>query len=64
MRRVIDADEIKRLRAFEGRLKLAALTRKQWERFDTCCHGGIVRQRIPLMEWLEIANHQTGAMSR
>lgn len=47
-----------------ARLKLGALKRKQWERFDKCCHGGIVSYRLPLMFRLGVANRVVGALSR
>lgn len=52
------------LKAFEARLKLAAFTRKQQERFDRCCHGGVVSYRLPLLWRIEVANRSIGALSK
>lgn len=51
--RKIEPDEVNR---FMSRLKLMALTRKQHQRFDRCCHGGIVSYRLPLWFRLYAAN--------
>ena len=40
-----------------ARLKLWAFERRQWERYDRCCHGGVVSYRLPLMRRIEIANN-------
>lgn len=49
-----DQARAKRLLA---RLKLWAFERRQWERYDRCCHGGVVSYRLPLMRRIEIANN-------
>lgn len=46
-----------------ARMKLAALTRRQWHRFDRCCHGGIVSYRVPLRFRIGVANRSVGALS-
>lgn len=42
---------------------LWAFERRQWERFDRCCHGGIVSYRLPLMFRIGVANRTIGALS-
>lgn len=39
-----------------AKLRLMAMERKMFQRFDRCCHGGIVSYRVPLMRRLDAAN--------
>lgn len=54
---MIIAHDSKRAMLMMARLKLWAFERRQWERYDRCCHGGVISYRLPLMQRIEIANN-------
>lgn len=43
--------------AFMERCRHLHLKRTIIERYDRCCHGGIVSQRLPFMFCVDVANY-------